>query len=497
MLTSVNSPKFMNPKLKVRIYIFCFISLSGLPLVWLSGSTWNSNADDILPTLISIENWRFLFWGHSRFGTFVPLLAKPFTEIRTNLLFQNFLHAISLAIFVFALGQTLYKNSKVKNRVLFYISTVVLFLLINSIYLTHLISGQPYAASLGIFGTSLLLVNSKVNKKLTVPILVVIIAIACWINPLSGFYLAPLLFVLVSIKNFKSIFYEIALCYLLFTFGIFFIVLGLANGETGGTALPNFRAFGVFNWWLSLFVIQLVLFALGIYRRNLKSYYQFYLSFLMTWLSIFALTSLKHIQNNLDAPRYFITSTFISMCLTMYLVEKEISASKLIKFVTKSLPKNFPQESFLIGLVLILAMSNLLIANNLTKGYPLEEPQKSTLIKAFADKSEPYSFASGDFWYAWPTKLFVAKPEDIFVTAFETEHQYDIATDSKRSIQARLKTGDLGLCFGEIRICEEQVRIAAIRIYSGLSTKVELIDWRVVSTSPILVSEVTLKITSK
>ena len=121
----------MITKYKRGAGIALVLVLCALPIVWLSGTTWGSTTDDLLPTLISIENWRLFFWGFSRFGTLVPLLAKPFTDMRSNLLFQNSIHAVSLIVFVYALSRVFYRNgTKSANRTLVFVLLVFLFSII-------------------------------------------------------------------------------------------------------------------------------------------------------------------------------------------------------------------------------------------------------------------------------------------------------------------------------------------------------------------------------
>lgn len=491
--------KFVESKARLnQLNTALLILLSGIPLVWISGTMWKSDSDDLIPTLISIENWRFLFWGASRFGTLVPLLAKPFTEMEKNLLFQNFIHAISLTIFVYAVMKTLYRNeNKESLRKYLFLILIFFFLLTNYVYLELLISGLPYAAPLGLFGLSLLIINSHLSKKLVVPILVVLCAFSCWVNPLHGFYLAPFLFLLTALKNFKSIFYELVLCYLLFTFGLFFIVLGLVNGEISGIVAPSFKAFGFFNWWFSLFVMQIALFILGLVRKNLKKNYAIYVSFAITWISVFALSSLRHIYYNANAPRYFITTTFISMCITMYLIT--INIKEIIDFQGRESIwlRKVMQQRTIAAVLASLLISNIYLVSHLLSDIPLKQPQKRLLSSLFLNGTDSYHFAAGDFWYAWPTKLYVDSPEKIFVTSFESENQYDVSTDSLESVRSRFADGDLGLCFGDISECKNQIRMAAFRMYGSLEFRIEVVDVRVITDTPILVSEMALKITSK
>jgi len=484
--------------MRKHIYTFLFLILLALPLVFISGTTWDSDSDDLTPTLISIENWRFLFWGFSRFGTLVPLLAKPFTDMRTNLLFQNFIHAFSIIIFIYALSKVFYRKFESSSvRPLIFSTLVYLFLFTNPTYLAHLISGLPYAAPLGILGICLLFTISDINRIIVLPILVVLTAASCWVNPLNGYYLVPLIFVLLALKKYKNIFYELILTYFLFTFGLFFVVLGIANGENGGLIEPNFRAFEILNWWLPLFTIQLILVLRAVIRREFVKYWPTYLSFLLTWLSIYALTSLKHIYMNAEAPRYFVTATFISMCITMANIEELIFSRKNIRLKSLLTIIWSKQQIFLPILILAGIIANIFLVSNLRSDYPLREPQKTLLTQIFKENGAQYRFASGNFWYTWPTKLFVSNPEEIFVTSFESENQYDIATDSETSIQSRFKSGDRGLCFGEIKACEFQLQLAADLMYGRLHTQVKIIDVVEIYKSPVLVHSLKALITSK
>lgn len=486
--------KFASEKALIPVWL----SLLALPLVWFSGTTWESDSDDLIPTLISIENWRFFFWGHSRFGTLVPLLAKPFTDMKTNLLVQNYIHAISLIIFAFAIAKVFYRyRGKSATRMNIYMLLILIFCLLNPTYLKHLISGLPYAAPLGLFGICLLLIHSKLGNSIVYPLNAILIAISCWINPLNGYYLFPLLLALIGVKKYRNIYRELALGYFLLTFGIFFIVLGLANGEISGTVAPSFAAFHVYNWWLSLFLIQIALVIWALVRKEFRRHNSIYCGFAITWISVLALSILRHINLNQYAPRYFITGTFVSMCLTMIVVEGEISRSQKVQKVALRIA-NFLRIKLLLVLTLIaLMLANIYIVTNLSRDYPLKEPHKTLMASLFADTQEPFTFSSGDFWYTWPTKLFVSNPEDIFVTSFETQFQYDVNSDSKKTIQSRFKDGDLGLCFGQLNECNDQIKSAVYRMYGAFDVKVETFDSKLLAKKPTLVHSLRLKITLK
>jgi hypothetical protein len=128
---------------------------------------------------------------------------------------------------------------------------------------------------------------------------------------------------------------------------------------------------------------------------------------------------------------------------------------------------------------------------------PLRQPQKHLLSSLFLDSKNTYKFAAGDFWYAWPTKLFVESPDKIFVTSFQSENQYDVSTDSIESVQSRLADGDVGLCFGDTEECKAQIQAAAFRMYGSLEFSVEIVDLRAITDTPTQVTEMRLRVTSK
>ena len=131
------------------------------------------------------------------------------------------------------------------------------------------------------------------------------------------------------------------------------------------------------------------------------------------------------------------------------------------------------------------------------KRQPLKQPQKRLLSSLFIDSNSTYKFAAGDFWYTWPTKLFVITPEDIFVTSFESENQYDVSTDSKKAVQSRLKDGDIGLCFGEIKDCEKQIQEAVFRMYGAFKVQADIVDLGILRKEPILVHKLRILIALK
>jgi hypothetical protein len=416
----------------------------------------------------------------------------------SNLLFQNFIHAFSLIIFILAVLKVFYRNrQRTTDNLATFLVLVFLFCILNTTFLKHLISGLPYAAPLGIFGISLLLINSNLNKWLILSANVLLISISCWVNPLNGYYLFPILLAMIAFKRFKNIFHELALTYLLFNFGVFFIILGLANGEVGGTVAPSLRAFQTYDWWLPLILLQVVLIALTLVRKEFKKRAPIFLGFAYTWISIFALTSLRHISNNLNAPRYFITAAFVSMVLTMMVLEEELSRSQSIRNLIGSALGLLKKKAFIALSLILLLIANVSISRDLLSDYPLREPHKTLMNKLFNGAPEPYRFASGDFWYSWPTKLFVSQPEDMFVTSFQSEFQYDINSDSEAAIKSRLEDGDLGLCFGDLKSCKSEISRAVSRIHRGAAVKAETTDEVLVTRTPIEVHSLRLKITSK
>jgi hypothetical protein len=51
---------------------------------------WHSS-DTILSSLISLDRWVPYYWGESRFGMLIPLLAAPVRDPGMNLMFQTLL----------------------------------------------------------------------------------------------------------------------------------------------------------------------------------------------------------------------------------------------------------------------------------------------------------------------------------------------------------------------------------------------------------------------
>jgi hypothetical protein len=200
---------------------------------------------------------------------------------------------------------------------------------------------------------------------------------------------------------------------------------------------------------------------------------------------------------NAEAPRYFITATFVSMCVTMANIEELIFSRKNIRLESLLTIVYSKIQLFIPILIFAGIIVNIFLVSNLRSDYPLREPQKTLLTEIFKENGVQYRFASGDFWYTWPTKVFASKPEEIFVTSFESENQYDIATDSKKSIQSRLKSGDRGLCFGEIKDCEFQLQFSAKLMYGALKTRLEITDVVELYNSPIEVHSLRILITSK
>jgi len=185
------------------------------------------------------------------------------------------------------------------------------------------------------------------------------------------------------------------------------------------------------------------------------------------------------------------------MCVTMYLVTISLKEILNIQGRSSGWLKGFMHQRTIAVALVSLLISNIFIVNHLLSDIPLKQPQKRLLSTLFLDSTSSYKFAAGDFWYTWPTKLYVDNPEEIFVTSFMSENQYDVSTDSIQSVRSRLADGDLGLCFGDIKDCESQIKLATFRMYGLLEFRIEIVDVRFMTDTPITVSEMRLRVTSK
>jgi len=76
-------------------------------------------------------------------------------------------------------------------------------------------------------------------------------------------------------------------------------------------------------------------------------------------------------------------------------------------------------------------------------------------------------------------------------------NQYDVSTDSLQSVRSRLADGHLGLCFGDINECKNQIQAAAFRMYGSIEFTVEIVDLRAITDTPTQVTEMRLRVTSK
>ena len=85
----------------------------------------------------------------------------------------------------------------------------------------------------------------------------------------------------------------------------------------------------------------------------------------------------------------------------------------------------------------------------------------------------------------------------MFVTSFQSEFQYDINSDSEAAIKSRLKDGDLGLCFGKLKSCKNEISNAVHRMNGGMSVRAETTDEMLITRTPIEVHSLRLKITSR
>jgi hypothetical protein len=90
-----------------------FLLLTIAAGLWIDFGTLHRfiSSDTIVPILVSVQRWTPYYWEQNRFGMLVPLLAIPFNNPLTNLLFQNGVTTVSGLAALFLIARYMIRDS--------------------------------------------------------------------------------------------------------------------------------------------------------------------------------------------------------------------------------------------------------------------------------------------------------------------------------------------------------------------------------------------------
>lgn len=430
--------------------------LLSLPLMYFTNSLSKFNADDVVPGLMSVENWTPFFWGQDRLGGFIPFVSQPITSLAQNIHFQNYLHVSLLLVFIiFAINQF----SKLSKPYLNYILLLLLATLSLVLWPHQFYSSLPYADSFGLSALSVFMAQRIKKSHVGYLLFIVplfILFIANWVNPLVTLYLLPVY--LCYLVLFTNQFLKVAIHFIIsLTFGLIFIVYGINKGETSGLSLPSLQVFSYLHVVLPLALVQVVSLVTLIVDwakgRFSKNRFLLLVISLVTWPLCLLISTSNWVRLNLYEPRYFIPIIFTALvCNVIFITSGQFSPTNNF-----SLGFETYRKKIIFGILFLLLGLNCISFLGISKSVPLDKPWIDIVQEAMK-KYPDASFAIGNYWYSWPTKFFEKEPSTFPVLAHRMEGQKLFERTNWNKLKSIIKSDSRGICFGPLVGCEIALR---------------------------------------
>ena len=449
---TVLSLKVIRPHAKEHyplvLLLFCIS-----PIIYFSNAFQVQDADDFVPTLISLEHWTPFYWGSSRVGSLAPLLSTPFQSYKNNMLCQMSIHAVAFFISAYLLVKIVSQSTKFnKSTQLVITFLIALTPVINPLFRANFISVNPYGLGFCLF---LLGFHCATSSRNIVRLnLGTLLSFLCaWVNPISIIYLVPIIIIKylgssAEIRKKLNIY-----IFLNIFFSSLFSLYGKARGEDTGLMKPTFVWLNQNQWVKPLAYFQLACLILFLSKLILRKKQELKIAIpifsfsLLVWPICFCLTLLHHIYGNGYAPRYFVPEAMISFTLAL------IGAAVALNIDPKI------QLSKIAPLLIIIALVlNFYTVHKILNVIPFNAPVTQELNSLNKDINvNSVSFAAGNYWYAWPLKALYRNPDDLFVTSLRFEDQYarDILPIK---VKQHFKLGQNGICFGDLSNCNQEIQ---------------------------------------
>ena len=468
--------------------IFFVLSLP-LPILALTKIYRENHADEVVSSLISTENWTPYYWGQSRLGSLVPLLASPVTDLSSNMITQNWIHIFLMTVFIIVLSSNF--DSIYINKTS-WIPALAIIILTFTWWPREYASALPYGDSFALSAVAMLLYFQQKKRPVKKTIAVFLICLANWLNPLVTYYLIPIYLLLFTGKlNRKR---ETLIHFATSSsIGIFFIFYGIKKGENSGFSLPSMGQFQDLKPYLPLLILQIVNFFLYLFEKKKEHKISLLKSLLITisiWPLIVILSSLSHVRENLYAPRYFIPfSTLGSAILILHFYER-IRFSSNLEFNLAVFKKNR-----LIG-VFVLILLNIGSFQSVAKAVPLNDSWMRANQIMNAAMPNP-TFVAGDYWYAWPAKILIERPDSLIVLSHRMEGQRLFQDSSGFALRSKLVQGSSGICYGPLKNCYVYLNQIREKMKVSFENRLEFVVLKEYSLPDLEARIVKLKITSQ
>lgn len=432
--------------MKFKSYYFLIIALIPLPFIALTKVQQKNNADEVVASLISTENWTPFYWGQFRLGSLVPFLASLFNDLVQNMLIQNWIHLYLFILFI-VLVQVLLKPELSSKYILI---SVLIVLILTAIFWPRIFNrALPYGDSFGISSLAIFLLLKSNQLGLNRITALVLLFLANWVNPLVTFYLfAFYLCLIIKYTNFSKHILKYVLISALF--GAIFLFYGRMQGESSGVSLPSMMPYKDFNILVPLIALQMLMliFILFSPKHKQKEIIITFAATMLAWPSIYILSILNHVKENGYEPRYFIPLISVSSIILIVTLLEWFRTQK-----RAHIPMIFSAGRMQI-LIFPIVVANILSYQVAFRDAPLNKPIVDSMNAAFEVMPKP-NFVSGDYWHAWPSKLYSKDPDSLLVLSDRMEGQKLLQKENKAKLFNLFHNQSKGICFGKLPRCQE------------------------------------------
>lgn len=208
-----------------------------------------TQADAVVPVLVSLQRWTPFYWDQERYGMLVPLLAMPVRDPYLNLLVQRFLLTFAGLLAVLLLARHVLGRSG--WRALGMVAAAALLLFAPPDWCFEYLFSQPYGLGLALALLGLAFAEPRPSPNhpahglpriLRLLVGLVLVLLAHWVNSAAGLLLLPLAFARAAVDLVEGEEGEEVKSRLAVDAAL--LVLGLAAAQLFGPRYASFQSAG-------------------------------------------------------------------------------------------------------------------------------------------------------------------------------------------------------------------------------------------------------------
>ena len=438
-----------------------FISLLvPFPVLALTKAQQSTNADDIIPGLISTDHWTPFYWGQSRLGSLLPFLTIPIKNLSLNILIQNWIHIWFLTVFIIFISWVTSRN---RRPVIMWQAVVASLVVVIHYWPKEFTGGQPYGDSFGLTAIAVYFAcfyKPEQIRRWYLLASVVLIFLANWVNPLISLYSLPAYLFLFLNGNRKikilSLFSISTLC------GFGFLFYGIRSGEIRGLSAPSLAEFKNFYIYSPLLITQILAGILIVKNRSHKEirYISVLTALSLTgWPLVVLISTINQVKANVYSDRYFIPILLHSFLLQIVALISLMNQSSSDFFGDRSVKlKKKMSLYYIVGpTILGLFAANLILIPVERRIIPLNQQHKAIEISTLKKQPHP-DFIIGDYWLSWPMKLFFTGRQVPPVISYRMEGQRIFQSFQSKTLTSIMRSGAKGICFGAMNTCKDLLK---------------------------------------